>query len=292
MSEPIEEHCRRRTVEARRDPRSTHEIIADALTETDEDRAWEHVGTLHYRATHDVLEAVAVLCKSECVEERALAANVLGQLGVPKRAFPEECHRLLADMLAGESDADVIGCICVAFGHLGNPACVPLVLPLQYHPDAGVRLNAAYALMGEEDPRAISALVKLSADPDADVRDWATFSLGTQINLDTPEIREALALRLDDSDGETRAEAITGLVNRKDPRALPAQFSALEDGPERFDPRCDLILAAAATVGDRQLLPGLRRWREAGCDEVHALDEAIGACGGTAGMDKKAPSTV
>jgi HEAT repeat protein len=54
----------------------------------------------------------------------------------------------------------------------------------------------------------------LTQDTAPEVRDWATFALGTQIDLDTSEIRDALAARLNDPDEVTRAEAATGLSRR------------------------------------------------------------------------------
>ncbi len=54
----------------------------------------------------------------------------------------------------------------------------------------------------------------LTSDEDADVRDWATFGLGTQINVDGTEVRQCLLARLDDPDEDTRSEAIAGLARR------------------------------------------------------------------------------
>jgi len=48
----------------RNDPRSTEELIRTALTEEDEDVAWEHVATLHLRGTQEVFEVAQHLCKS------------------------------------------------------------------------------------------------------------------------------------------------------------------------------------------------------------------------------------
>ena len=58
-------------------------------------------------------------------------------------------------------------------------------------------------------------------DADEDVRDWATFGLGTLGTVDTPEIRDAFAKRLDDDSSDVVDEALAGLAQRRDKRALP-----------------------------------------------------------------------
>src|SRR5579871_1075613 len=95
----INAHCETRTREARNDPRATHEFITMALTEPDENAAWEAVVTLHFRGTRDVFEAAWDLCASACPQERTLGANILGQLGVPKRTFPDQSVEVLLRLL-------------------------------------------------------------------------------------------------------------------------------------------------------------------------------------------------
>jgi HEAT repeat protein len=55
-------------------------------------------------------------------------------------------------------------------------------------------------------------LAKLTADEDEEVRDWATFGLGVLGDIDTVEIREALAARLSDANDDAREEAVVGLA--------------------------------------------------------------------------------
>ncbi len=76
--------------------------------------------------------------------------------------------------------------------------------------------------MGHEAPLTIESLMILSQDTEALVRDWTTFALGTQIDLDTEQIRIALVNRLDDPDDDTRGEALVGLATRKDERVIAA----------------------------------------------------------------------
>ncbi|OYV95779.1 MAG: hypothetical protein B7Z73_01935 [Planctomycetia bacterium 21-64-5] len=100
------------------------------------------------------------------------------------------------------------------------------------------------ALTGHEEQAAIECLIRLSRDSDSDVRDWATFGLGSQCDLDTPQIRDALAARLDDTDDDTRHEAIVGLARRQDRRAIAAVGRELSS-----DCVSSLVLEAADLLG-------------------------------------------
>jgi HEAT repeat protein len=93
------------------------------------------------------------------------------------------------------------------------------VLGLRDHPDAAVREAVAFALGGRSGDDVLAALIALSADDAVDVRDWATFALGTLAEDDGEPLRDALAARLEDPDEDTRLEAVHGLALRGDPRA-------------------------------------------------------------------------
>lgn len=251
------------TEAARREPPTTYDLLSRALTEPDENRAWEAVVTLHVRATREVFEEARTLCRSECPQERSLGADILGQLGVPDRLCPDECVAILAEMSAIETDLEAIGSICTALGHLHHPGAVEPVLRWKKHPDAEIRWRVAMALCVYEDRDAVEALIELSNDPDADVRDWATFGLGSGIELDTPRIREALCARMDDSDPVTRAEAFVGLARRKDERVIPLLIEALDSTQlDEYEPRQDLVLEAVEEIAHPRLLPSLLAMRD------------------------------
>jgi hypothetical protein len=74
-------------------------------------------------------------------------------------------------------------------------------------------------------------LLLLMDDADEDVRDWATFGLGTLGESDSPDIREALFHRLSDEDDNVRQEATAGLGTRRDQRVLPYLIQTLERPP-------------------------------------------------------------
>jgi len=266
-----------RTRLARGDPRTTAQVISAALSAPEEAR-WELVVLLHFRATRDVLDAARSLCTSACPEERTLGANVLGQLGVPDRAFPDECVTALLDLLQGEEEAAVLSSACIALGHLSDSRCVEAVVGLRSHPDSEVRYAVVFALQGLEDELAISTLIELTEDCDESVRDWATFALGSQIDQDTPAIREALLKRLHDSDDTTAGEALVGLARRKDNRILDTLIERLRperlrtlDGSDLFEVRSAELLA------DPRLLPVLNRVHEEMGDCIDVA-EAICCC--------------
>jgi HEAT repeat protein len=211
---------RRKTAQERPDDdRSPAELTRYALTEQDEHAAWEPVRVLHFRGTAEVLAHAQTLCMSPRANERRLGANILGQLGVPDRTFPEECFLSLAAMLSNEGCPQVLEAIAVAYGHLHDPRAIKLLVPFVTHPDAGVRLGVVHGISRHNDDLAMKALIKLSKDQDHEVRNWATFGLGSMIDIDTAEIREALFARITDSNDDARGEALVGLSRRKDPRA-------------------------------------------------------------------------
>lgn len=254
---------REQTEEARREPPTTYDLINRALTEPDENKAWEAVVTLHFRATREVFDEARKLCGSKCPQERGLGADILCQVGIPDRLCPDECVAVLAAMSQNETDEEAIGSICTALGHLHHPDAVEPLLRWKGHPDAIIRWRVAVALGGHEEQDAVEALIELSSDPDEDVRDWATFGLGSQTDLDTPRIREALCARLNDSDPVTRAEAFVGLARRKDERVIAPLIEALDSTQlDGYEPRQDLVLEAVEEIADPRLLPSILAMRQ------------------------------
>ncbi len=134
-----------------------------------------------------------------------------------------------------------------------DPAALPVVLLLAQHPDASVRRSVAQALprltSAPRPPAVVTALIGLSTDAVGDIRDWASYALGTQLaDVNTPELRDALAARLDDPDPNPRCEALLGLARRRDPRALPAVRVALDAEYVRLPE-----IQAAGALGDPSL---------------------------------------
>ena len=175
-------------------------------------------------------------------------------------------------MLESEHDAEVLQSVFVAFSHLHEPRVIDVALRYASHPDPQVRHAVVLSITGHADHRAIELLIRLTTDMDSDVRDWATFGLGTQLDLDTPEIRNALAARLDDMDEDTRGEAMIGLARRRDRRAIDPILKDLEAGI------LDKPLDAAALFKSPELLGTLLKLRGTPVIAPEVLDDIIAAC--------------
>jgi HEAT repeat protein len=148
--------------------------------------------------------------------------------GDPRRAHGvafEGCYWRLTDATAGRVAIVLCG-VCRA------PDGVWALVALAGHPHEDVRFGVACALGGREEPAAVAALLRLTADADGDVRDWATFGLGALGGADGPAVREALVRRLGDPHGDTHFEAVVGLAKRRDARVVPRLVELLEGQPD------------------------------------------------------------
>jgi HEAT repeat protein len=184
----------------------------------------------------------------------------------------------LLELLEVEIDEEVLQAACVALGHIYSPAAVSGLARLKNHPSSDVRYGVVFGLLGFEENLAIETLIELSRDKDNLVRDWATFGLGTQIETDTPQVREALFMRLFDADEETRGEAFVGLARRRDERIVEPLINELALYPGacgRFS------VEAAEEIADPRLLPILKRLKQSVDFDESTFDEAIRRCSNT-----------
>jgi HEAT repeat protein len=202
---------------AEADQRDVPELFEGALGSEDEGFRWNSIAALHWRGSRDVFDRAAELCRSPRARERALGADILGQLGIPERAFPEESFCPVLQLLS-DSATEVLYSAIVALQHIDRETAAAHVIPFSNYSDDDVRYAVALGLSAVQSEEAINALLTLTRDRESDVRNWATFGLGQQSDADSPEIREALAAGLQDGDEDVRYEAIIGLARRRDTR--------------------------------------------------------------------------
>lgn len=262
---------------------------ARAITSDHCDERWAIIRQIHGRSDRRAFDAACALARSGHPAEQVLGLDILAQIGYTQgRPFAGDTLPLLVQACRDEHPEILVSAIA-ALGHCGDPRGLAAVVRHAAHPDEDVRFAVAGALpMVAGDPPAagaVSALIGLSADPDSDVRDWATFGLGSMLDEDSEPIRDALAARLDDPDGDTAGEALVGLARRHDPRALPVLLATLAGNPG------NLIIEAAAELGAAEALPALRQLKRDGWQDhdprPSILDDAIAACSPEPGENAK-----
>jgi len=271
----------------RSDPRSTEELLKLALTkdmDIDNEEDWYPVRSLQYR-----LAAIAgqgeQLLESSDAKSRDTAATILGQSSVKEKWDTVRCADKLVGALQRETSPLVLTSIIHGLGHLHQWRGCEAVLPLRTSPDREVREAVVFCLLRHENRQAIDALVQLSSDPDPDVRNWATFGLGSQVEADTPEIRCALAARLNEEDAEIRGEAIVGLAERGDLQVVAPFLKELTS----TDPdvlrnwvlaidTVEAMVRLAEKTGSPTLLPVLEQLRLLEFGEPARIELAIRQC--------------
>jgi HEAT repeat protein len=152
---------------------------------------------------------------------------------------------------------------------MGEPAHLSR---LASHESEDVRCALAYSLGGRNDPISVDRLITLSADPDCDTRNWATFALGALSEEDLPAIRDALAARLSDVDDEVRGEAMAGLAKRLDERAVEPVLRELDKTNVMT-----LAIEAAQTMPRPKFIPHLEALHAAHPDD-ETIIQALSRC--------------
>jgi HEAT repeat protein len=256
--------------------------IQAALGAMAEDCRWDLIGGIVTECPDDVLAASLSLIRDERPRARTLGADILGRLVTVDPAARPAILDALLERLAVETDPGAVASVVAALGHAADPAPLPLVVGLAGHEDAAVRLAVAFAVatIGPQplphDAR--RALIALSGDAVPEVRDWATFGLGTLSADDGPDVRAALLARAHDTCRTARAEALFGLAVRRDPRAVPHLIRALESPSVG-----GLELDAAAEAADPRLLPALWALQRSGLGDAGRVRRAIDRCSGSEG---------
>jgi hypothetical protein len=258
--------------------RATAEALDGPVRESD--AFWSTIGEALDAVPVDEVLAVAVtFCRADAPSMRATGAGLLAELGNLGSDTVDESLDILGILLDREESLDVIRIALHGVGLTALPGGIPVVLPFASSADPSVRLDATHALYscaGEPPSReAIDALIVLSNDPDDDVRDWATFGLGTHIDADDDdtEVSDALAARLTDSYIDVREEAAVGLARRGDERAFEPVRLLLE-----ADEVSALTVEAAGYVGDERFLRPLIELGEWWEDDSDLLKLAIARC--------------
>ena len=238
---------------------------------------WDEYGSLLWRAAADGSGALPLgleLIASSDPADRAAGCDLLGHASNQNEAIRAEAASALVALAEREGEGCVLWSLVRAVEMTYDRRAVPVLVALAGHSDAEVRQQVAGSFAGVAtgllDGPDIRTLISLTCDQDPEVRNWATFTLGFQAEVDSPAIRAALWERTTDANADVREEGIRGLARRHDLRAVPLLAELLEN-PEGAHV---LTFHAAQIMGVPQLLPALREY---GPDIAEAT-EAMKAC--------------
>ncbi|WP_423598493.1 HEAT repeat domain-containing protein [Roseateles sp. MS654] len=260
---------------------SVERLLRHAVRHWHAPDGWRAIELLQRRGSPAMVATITRLCASPRARRRAVGLSIAAQLMRKEHGewtlYAEAQTQQL--LLAGLSDPhqEVVRAAVGGLGHRPHAASVQALLRLSTHVDPRMRWQVAVALGSYEEPEAIEGLIRLAADPSDEVRDWATFGLGTLRSDDTPEIREALRTNLNDPDLDVRGEALVGLARRRDDGIVDLLI-------ERLTPECHVYeLDAAEALSDPRLAATLRAVESASSEGTDAywlsrLRDAMEAC--------------
>jgi hypothetical protein len=254
-------------------------VLRDSANSDEEwDELWSLLGALRPLGQVAFDRALDLLGVDDA---RALGCDLLGVLCNPdENQWSHEAAEALVKVSLRDDDLGVIWSVAAAFNHVADPLGVSVLGGYAGHPDKEIRLLVAQGITScrtyedDESVRDIcDVLLPLTDDEDGDVRDWATFGLGHQLESDGPEVRRALANRLNDEHGDTHWEAVLGLARRHDRRA----YGYVREGLlGEMVPK--LAVWAAAWLGDVRLYALLKELVPWWSDWPYLLDRALEQC--------------
>jgi HEAT repeat protein len=265
-------------------PRSSgNDLVASALDEEraepslgDEGHDWPAADEIGH--SPEALPVARRLAASGDPVERAVAAHVLGAQVDGNPTHTEQAIALLAGMIPNAEDPHLEWSIADALRLSSDVRAVEPLVALAGSSSASTRRTVAMGLgaaMVDQLPAAgVETLIRLSADPNPTVRDWATFGLA-ELDENSPEVRSALWARVADPHYNTRCEALAGLAARGDEAVadrVRAELGANHVGR--------LVVRAAADLGDPSLLQPLLALRDWWDVDPPLLERAIRASGG------------
>lgn len=234
---------------------TSEKIFTRLLNNKTQKTFWANVGELRKRPNKEVYNQAFKLASSESQKEKIIGIYVLAQLGFNPRFQQSKTVDLYFKLLKKEKSPKVISSILSSISHNNenlNKIQILNLIEYKTHKFADVRFELTLAISCLENENAIKTLIELSNDKDSDIRNWATFGIGRQLEIDTEDIRNALWNRINDSDFETKSEAIAGLADRMDKRIKDVIIYELKNGDYGT-----LLFESILKLNDKEFLPYL-----------------------------------
>lgn len=183
---------------------------------------WNQITKLRTFVNNEMISRCFEMIYSDDVKFKQIGIDVLCQLGNNRESFVESLFDKIFKILRTTSDENLICTSLFAIGHNNQYLKTKHFKTLEQFKNSEskeIRYALTFSLLGVENYKAVTMMIKLAQDRSLRVRDWATFGLGTQIECDNEDIRHVLYKNCFSKDHQIRHEAIKGLANREDKRA-------------------------------------------------------------------------
>jgi len=260
---------------------SSDELFTRLLNNKSQETYWECVSELRKRPSNDVFTKAYELAKSNDDLQKTIGLDVLQQLGFEPRYNKKETLDLLFELLEVAQSNRVLVSIFYGIGHNNDELedwQITKLVEFKNQTNTEVKHALISALSGLENSQAINVLIEFTKQKEPSIRNWATFGIGTQIDIDNTEIRNTLWNLVGDSDYDTKSEAIVGLAKRNDKKIKEVILAELQS-----DSFGTLLFDAILTLGDDDYLPILNdrlqhlknEYNEINRGWIHALEETI-----------------
>lgn len=218
---------------------------------------WEYISILRSRSSEEVFIKCTELINSDSANHKKIGIDVLAQLGLPPRKFLKQTLKIYFHLLKVEENPEILMSVLYGISHNNenlSKSKIHLLCSFAKNENKLIKEGLVAALIGIEDKLAIETIIKFSSDKINQIRNWATFDLGTLLTIDNEKIRTALWKRVNDKHQETRLEAIIGLANRKDQRINEIIIQELKAGEMGI-----LLLEAVLEMKSKEFLPIMKK---------------------------------
>jgi len=236
---------------------SSEKIFKRLITNKSKKTYWDNIGELRSRPNTEVFKKAFSLTKSEFKKEKIIGIDILAQLGFDLRPFKKKTLERYFELLDKENEKEILMSILYGIGH-NNEALIAKqitkLIQFRNHKNVEVRQGLVSTLLGIENKKAINILIELTEDKISSIRNWATFGIGSQIDISNKEIITALWNRVNDKHQETKLEAIVGLANRGEKEVKKNILKELENGEYGT-----LLFDAIKSLNDKDFLPHLKK---------------------------------
>jgi HEAT repeats len=183
---------------------------------------------LLHRPAQTLIQVCDGLLNSAELKRASLATYLLGQANRKHPELRSECCDRLRAILLVATEPELMSGAIAGLGVWRDEREFARFVELKAYSDPDVRMSVVHALTSLDTEESIRQLLSLTGDFDDEIRNWAVFGAGSMSERDFPELRQALAMALDDKYEIVRLEAAAGLASRRDRRAIEAVKALLE----------------------------------------------------------------